>query len=608
MKNISFKLTSFLLLLSLSLAVSAKVSFQLIPRTNVISGTNFQITLRLNVEDESIGNVNMPTAPVLEGCRLLSGPNQTTSQRQTMIINGRESTYALIDLTCVYRAGEPGKVKIPPVSINVGGKTYTTNEGSFEILPPDSSTSPSGSSQGLSNGSSPQTNLGEYFVRVIFSKSSVYEQEGVIASTKLYRPANNRTGISLESVPRTPVYEGFLSQDLEANPEGQVENYNGKNYYTYELSRVLLFPQKSGTLKVTSGTYTLKIQEQVGIIRMHGFPTARYEEYTYTTPLTTGTINVKALPEPRPADFCGAVGQFSVTASLNPDILRTNESTTYKLTFKGTGNVKYLTVPTIEFPSTFDKYSTKTDVNVSVAGQTYSGSYSIDYPLVPQEVGQYEIPAQTFSYFNLANHKYEQISVQAINIDVKKGAPVAVGTEQKSVDASMKDILHIHTLPEIIEPVGSPIFKTWFYWLIWGIALLFLIIAIFVYRRNLKLAADVAGRKNARANRVATKRFKAASAFMKNHQDDKFYEELARALKGYISDKLSIAPSGLISSVISEKLKEYGVADPTIENVLYVLDECEMARFTPNKSESAMQELYQKASAAIKSIEDTKRS
>lgn len=585
----------------------AKVTFQLIPRQNVISGTNFQITFRLTVEDESLSNISMPQAPALEGCKFLSGPNQTTSQRFTQIINGRESSSAMIDLTCLYRAGDPGKVKIPPVTINIGGKAYTSGEGSFEILPPDANSN-SNSAQGNIGGSqsAPQANLSEYFVRVIFSKSSVYEQEGVIAITKLYRPANNRTGIRLEAVPRMPVYEGFLSDDLDANPEGQVENYNGKNYFTYELSRVLLFPQKSGTLKVTSGTYTLKIQEQVGYIQMHGFPTARYQEYTYTTPLTTGTINVKALPEPRPLDFCGAVGNFSVTANLTPEQLRTNESATYSLTFKGNGNVKYLTVPTVEFPSTFDKYSSKTDIRASVSGSTYTGSYTVDFPVVPQEVGEYTIPEQTFSYFDLSSQKYVQVSVPAFPVDVKRGATVAVASEQKEVDASMNDILHIKPLGETIVPVAQPVFSTWWYWLVWSLALLFIVIVFFVYRHQMKLAADVAGRRNARANRVANKRFKAAAAFMKSHQDEKFYDELARALKGYIGDKLGIAPSGLISDTIAEKLSAYGASQETVGSVLHVLDECEMARFTPTRSDGAMKDLYQTASAAVKSIEDVK--
>lgn len=594
-------------LLCMALGAYAKVSFQLVPRQNVISGSRFPISLRVTIENEDINDIPMPKAPELKGCRLLTGPNATTSQMQQTIINGKSSTYAVIDLVCIYLAGEPGKVTIPSVSLTIAGKTYRSGEGSFEILPPDKAPADRQPGAPAASGSGSATSAKDFFVRVIFSKSSVYEQEGIIAITKLYRPNDRKISIQLEAVPKTPVYEGFLSEDLDVNPEGQIENYNGKNYITYELSRVLLFPQKSGTLKVTSGTYTLRIQEQVGLIRMHAFATPRYEEYSYTTPLTTGTLAVKALPEPRPADFMGGVGHYTVSSSLTPDKLRTNESTTYSLTFKGTGNVKYLTIPTVIFPATFDKYTAKSDVKANISGSTYSGSYTAEFPLVPQEVGKYEIPEQTFSYFNLGSGRYERLTVPAFHVNVERGAAVATAVEQKVVDASMQDILHIHGFDgKSTDAASDTIFHKGWYWSLWAVIALALIGSTIVYRRHLKSAADITGRRVARANRVASKRFKAAAAFMKAHKDEQFYEELARALKGYIGDKLGIAPSGLISETIAERLTAYGAPAEAVNSVLGVLDECEMARFTPNRSDSAMHDLYNRASAAIKAIEDVK--
>lgn len=592
----------FFVLSLIACTAFAKVTFQLIPRQNVVSGENFQITFRLSVEDESAGNVSTPNAPEVTNCKLLSGPNRTTSQT-TQIINGNMSSKANIDFTCIYRAGDPGKASIPPVSISVGGKTYTTSTGSFEILPPDAKSQ--ANNQGASS-TGQRTSLSEYFVRVIFSKSSVYEQEGVIATTKLYRPASNQTSIRLSAVPRTPVYEGFLSEELEANPEAQLENFNGKNYYTYELSRVLLFPQKAGDLKVTSGTYTLDIREQVGVIRLRMFATPQYEDYSYTTPLASATIRVKSLPEPRPADFCGAVGNFTLTSALTPEHLRTNESATYSLTFKGTGNVKYLTEPTVDFPTTFDKYSPKTDIHANITGQTYSGTYTVDFPLVPQEVGKYEIPGQSFSFFDLSSQKYVQLNVAPIPVNVERGSAVAVVADQKQIDTSMNDILHIRPLSDFIEPMPSPVFSTWWFWTLWALGVIALIISVVVYKHQIKLNADVAGRRNARANKVAIKRFKTAASFMKKHQSEPFYEELAYAFKGYLGDKLRIPPSGLISNVISERLAQYGASPETIEEALNVLDVCEMARFTPSQSDAAMQDVYEKASSVIKTIEEIK--
>lgn len=586
----------------------AKVSFRTIPRQNVVAGQNFNITFRLSAEDEDVSGVSLPTPPAIPGCKLLSGPNVTTSM-STTIINGKRSSQEIYDLVCIYRAENKGKVTVPSVSINVKGATLRTEEISFEILPPDQSATAAsvpGQPAAANPGNASAPSGKDFFVRVIFSKSNLYEQEGVVAVTKLYRPNDRKFSLQLEAVPSMPVYEGFLSEELKANPEAQVENYNGKNYITYELARVLLFPQKSGTLKVTSGRYTLNIQEQTGYIRMHAFATPRYEEYSYTTPLTTATLNVKALPQPQPADFCGAVGNYTISSSLEPDQLRTNESATYSLTFKGTGNVKYLTMPSVNFPPTFDKYTARSDIKASVSGQTYTGSYTAEFPIVPQEQGTFEIPAQTFSYFDLSSQKYVQLTTQPYTCRVERGSAVATTVEQKKIDTEMQDIRHIRVAGSASRGASDPVFFRWWYWGLWGAVLLILLGSAFAYRKQLKLAADVVGRRNARANRVASKRFRAAASFMKSGKSEAFYEELARALKGYVGDKLGMQPSQLISDTIADRLREYGVPDATITTVIDVLNECEMARFTPSQSQSAMNELYNRASGAIKEIEDIK--
>lgn len=608
----SFRYIGILLACLIGLGIGtadAKVTFKAIPRQNVVEGQNFNITFRISAENEDVSGVSLPTPPNLKGCRLLSGPNVTSSQ-STTIINGKMSSQEIYDLVCIYRAESQGKVTVPSISITAKGATYRSEEITFEILPPDASSTPQGSTMPGASSQQPASSGPsgkDFFVRVSFSKASIYEQEGIIATTKLYRPNDRKFSLSLEAVPSMPVYEGFLSEELKASADPQVENYNGKNYVTYELAKVLLFPQKAGTLKVTSGTYTLRIQEQVGVIRMHAFATPRYDEYTYTTPLATASLTVNELPKPQPADFCGAVGNYSIDASLAPEQLRTNESATYTLTFKGTGNVKYLTMPTVSFPATFDKYTPRSDVKASISGQTFTGSYTAEFPIVPQEQGVFEIPAQTFSYFNLATKSYETLTTKPFTCKVERGTTVATTVEQKTIDTEMQDILHIHTLgAQPSKASDTPLFFSLWYWCIWiGLALA-LLVSVFVYRKRLQLAADVVGRRTARANRVASKRFKAAAAFMKADRSEAFYEELARALKGYVSDKLGIPPSQLISDTIADKLKAYGAQESTANDVIEVLNDCEMARFTPSQSQSAMNELYNRASKAIKEIEDIK--
>ena len=438
-------------------------------------------------------------------------------------------------------------------------------------------------------------------MRVSFSKSNVYEQEAVIATIKVY------TKLEIKSfrVVQQPEFEGFLSEELPVSQRVDLEHYNGQNYYAAELKKCLLYPQKSGTLTLNTGKYDVTVVHEEPVTQ--GFwVTMRPIEENVTTTSNAASLRVVPLPEPRPAGFSGAVGKFSVSTELNPEIMKTNEASTYSYIITGTGNIKYLKEPEIAFPSSFDAYTPKTDINAKFTGSNTSGTYRIDYPLVPQEVGRFEIPATEFIYFDPATKQYVTLDTRAYNVNVARGAAVAAVASQKLVDADMQDIRHIRTMPDVAARVAEPVFGSWWYWLCYGVVLLALVAVVIVYRRKLRLDADVTGRRLARANRVASKRFKAAAAFMKAHRDEQFYEELARALKGYIGDKLAIAPSQLISDTIVDKLTAYGASAETADSVVEVLNECEMARFTPSSSDAAMTEVYDRAVAAVKAIEDVK--
>jgi hypothetical protein len=610
-----FKYHIFLLALLIGFAASAKVTFEISPIQNVIAGRHFAIQYVLSAANEKdFNSVPSLSAPEIQGCQRLSDPQVSTSYQQS-IINGRSESAVKVIYTIHYTAGAKGKTSVPPISLTVGGKTFKTAKRDFEILPDtgnNSQQAQSGNSQAqrqqsaASQGTGQKVTANDLMVHISFSKANTYEQEAVIATIKLYVAYDRQFEIDGSSfrIIKQPIFEGFLSEDLPTANTSKVENYNGSNYETVELKKVLLFPQKAGQLRVQSGEYEISIVEFERVRTMFGYQRRQIPGKITTRP-NTASLQVIALPEPKPANFHGAVGNYTISAELTPDIVKTNEAATYSLIVKGTGNVKYLTEPEIAFPSSFDKYTAKTDINAKFNGTTYAGTYRIDYPFVAQEVGKFDIPAYTFTYFNPSTKKYETLETRAFNINVARGAAVSTVGAQKQVQA-MNDILHIHTLPANPSAIGKPVFNSTIYRLLYLAIALALAIIVFAYRRHAKKLADVTGRRLARANRVATRRFKVASKYMKAHDNEHFYEELARALKGYIGDKLGIAPSQLISDTIMEKLTIYGASEETATAVIDVLNDCEMARFTPSQSDEAMNDIYNRASSAIKAIEDVK--
>lgn len=338
------------------------------------------------------------------------------------------------------------------------------------------------------------------------------------------------------------------------------------------------------------------------------FQTRRPVEQQVVTQSNTATVNVIALPEPRPASFNGAVGDFSASVSMTPTELKTNEAASYIFNVKGSGNIKYLKAPTLDLPAGIDQYTPKTDIDAHFNGTTMGGTYKVTYTLVPQQPGNFEIPASEFTYFNPTTKKYTSIPLDGFNIKVAQGASTSAVAEQTAIQKGMTDILHIRPSdPQNQVREHEFTFRTSWYIALYALTVLSFIIVLIVYRRQLKLNADITGRKRARANKEATKRLKEARKKMDKGDWDAFHEALNGALWGYLSNKLGIPASGLVRDNIAEKLRDYGVDESTITDIISILDECEMARFTPQHDNAEMSDLYNKAAEAIKQIEDTKR-
>lgn len=604
-KRFIFLLTIALLAIA---AVAQQTSFSLVPPRNVVQGRNFALTFRL-----ADGEGNPPAAPELKGCTLLYGPAMSTMQ-STQIVNGRMSTSSSIDFSFTYRADTPGTVDVPEVSISSGGKTLRSRAASFQILPSDQ---PQGQQSGQPGQRQParvddpstqtpgSVSPSDLLVRVSFSKNSVYEQEPVVATIKVY----TKYDISSFLTTTQPAFEGFLCEELPVNLETSIEHYNGQNYHTAVLKRLLLYPQKAGKLSVNSGKYDVTIV-QYETVNMGFFRTQRPVEKEITTSSNATSLTVKPLPEPKPAGFNGAVGTFSVSTTLEPELMRTNEASVYSYIVKGRGNIKYLSEPIVLFPAGIDAYTPKTDIDASIVagGTNMSGTYRTDFTIVPQEVGNFTIEGVPFVYFDPESGSYHTVEVADTPIKVLRGNSAVAAPQQTAIDNVINDIRHIRPI-ESESRTNTPdyVFGKLLYWLAYVLVVVLFILLAVIYRRNIRLKADVTGRKLAKAGRVATRRLREARAAMTAHRNDEFYATLAKALWGYISDKLSIAPSELTRNNVADKLEAYGLSTADTDKVLKVLDECEMARFTPAHSDAEVATLYEQAEAAVKSIEDVKK-
>ena len=583
---------------------AASVSFRVEAPSQVIEGNKFSITYVLENSPEYPQNIEIKEIP---NCRFLFGPAimQSSSDITT---NGKRRHSSSVRYTYTYRAEKQGTVKISAANAIVGGKTLSTRPVSLEILPPDrSATNTSGNrTQSVqvydidTQTADKPIGHNDVFVRIVLSKPSAYVQEGVLCSIKLY----SKYQISKFLTNVQPSYNGFMAQEVPVQLQGKFENVNGENYYSYVVKQSVLFPQQSGQLKISSGSYELTVVQFETINTAFGRMRSPVEK-TIKLQSNSASLDVRELPTPRPADFTGAVGNFKVSCVLPENQVRTNEASSVKIVLSGSGNLKGLTMPKFNFPSQFDMYDPQTVVSANPSGSTLTGKVEAEYTFVPQSVGTFKIEGTSFSYFNPASEKYEHVNIEGFNLNVAKGtASNAVRYNHEP----MRDILPIYTGEMHLSKDVAYILGGWHNVLFYVVLSVVFLFVAFLYRRTLKLRANEMLMKKKGANKVANKRLKRAKRFMQKGLSDQFYEEMLTALWGYFSDKLSIPVSELNRDNISKELTNYGMYEVDIDRIIRILDECEFARYAQSAAMAgiSMDKVFAEAVEAIGTVENTK--
>ena len=591
----------YLTLLVCATALQAQVNFTVKPPSRVYEGQRFPVTFRLTNADGSDLKVSQ-----INGCSLLYGPSVSQSQSY-QVVNGKASSTSATEYTYYYKADKAGTFTIPAASIVADGKHLSTKAVSFTVHSIQDANTPASQrpvdvDDVDTQAAGRRVNSDDVFVRIILSKSSAYEQEAIGCTIKLY----TKYSISSFLPTRQPAFDGFLIQEVDVQPSlNQMETYNGQNYMTAVLKKCIIFPQKSGKLTINSGNYDISVV-QYDNVNMGMFQVRQPKEAKIKVNSNSASINILPLPQPQPDGFTGAVGTFNIDSRLVGNSFRTNDPATLIYTISGTGNIKYVKEPVIDFPTEFEQYTPKSDIDAEVQGNDVTGRMTVEYTFVPQSVGDFTIGSNKFVYFNPQTKQYVTLNTPSYPIKVAKGVSAPVTTDQKDVENKNSDIRHIYLGDK--NPMKQHhlvVFESW-YWILY-IGLLIVAGAVLaINRRNARLNADVTGRRTAKASKVARRRLKAAEGFMKSGDSDKFYEEMLRAIWGYLSDKLSMPVSQLSRDNISATLASKGYSEENANAIVTVLDDCEMARYTPDSS-SHMDSVYERGVNAINKLESNKK-
>ena len=594
-------LSPFVLVVMMPLLTLAQTTFSVKVPTIVGVGEPFRVEFIANGVIESF------EAPSFEGFNIIAGPS-TSRGTDIKYVNGELSKTITHTYTFVVVAEKKGNSKIGAASATIDGSVYNTRSTPIEVAVDrsnggSSQSSSSSSGQSGQSGQSRQTRQpssqiqkDDIILRAEPSRSTVYKGEPVLVALKLY----TRAQVSNLTSFRPATFNGFWQQEVPMVPKEMVRaTLNGKIYETTTLKEFLLFPQKSGKLKIESMDISLiavVINENAGggggsLFDSFFGGMSSYINVEKEAKSAPVTINVKELPSGAPASFNGAVGEFTMSAKLNENKMSANASGSINLTVSGSGNLPLISTPDIELPGAFELYPSKTKDNYKVVGSNVKGSKRFDYPFIARSEGEFTLPPVKFTYFSTSKKQYVTLSSADFNLDVLKditggdvGANVINGVSKKELKILGKDIHFIKIGDSDLSPKGDFIIGSLGYLLALFITVILFVISLFYLNKRIKELRDTVRVKSKKANKVARTRLKAAKRYMGDNMDNEFYSEMLRALSGYISDKLNIEVAKLSKEYIKEQLELKNVVSADIDQLLNTISNCEFAQYAPSAS------------------------
>jgi hypothetical protein len=569
---------------------------------NVVrQGQQFRLVYTVNTRIDDF------QAPRVESFSVLAGPSKSTSTNIS-IINGKMTRQYTLKFTYILRANETGKFSISPAKVEKDGKIYQSDPVDIEVI---KSSGGAQTQKSDKNESAQSHNVDvdneDLFVRVFLNKQNVRRQEPVVATIKIYTKLNLS---GFENV-KFPDFDGFYKYEIETPPLRQLqeENINGQIYGTGVLKKFLLFPQKAKKITIDPFEVDCIVQKKSNSRSQSIFDDFFGSYRNVKIPLSSKpvTLDVKSLPGSKPNNFTGGVGDFTISASLDKNKVKTNESVNLNIEISGEGNLKIMDVPEVDFPPDLETYEPKIENNIDISASGAKGNKKIEYLIIPRHEGEFRVPPVSFSYFDLSENKYKTLSAGPFNLNVTKGDGDTTATvtsfSKKDISVIDSDIRFIKTEKFKLKEKGKFIFGSLFFFLVYGVSVAAFILILLIRRKKIRENSDIELLKNKKANKFAKKRLKVASRYLKENEKDRFYEETLKALWGYLSDKLSIPVAELSREKADEKLEEKGIEQDIRSQFLQLLDDCEFARYAPSASEERMDRLYKHAVEIISKLQ-----
>ncbi len=562
------RIGSFLFIALTSILSAQQLNFEAtVDRTTV--GLNETFTLEVTASGEDIGTVPRPELPTMTDLDVL-GQSQSQSTNISFI-NGKMSKQVAITFVYTLRPKKMGKTTIGSCQLKYKNQTYQTQPIDIEVVQGGSQTQP-GPGPGPQPGPAPANiSAGDnLFISAVASRTSMYVGEQTNVEYTLY------SAYSIDDIGnwRMPSFGGFWSEKIYELDRitSQRTVRNGKTYLTAVLKRTALFPISAGDLRIDPMTVTVVVVQRDFF---DFFGSGRQVPVT-SNPLT---INVRSLPEPKPQDYTGGVGQFTITAAMDRDSSISSEPIKLTVRVAGRGNIRLIEKPALPSINGLRILAPEVKDGVNITGDAIEGWKEFTFPIIPQTDGEYLVPAITMSFFNPRTAKYETVRTRELRFWAIKTSPSVAVSDASGLKILGTDIRYIKPDARKIPGrwAGSPAGLAFIY----PLGLLGLALSFWLRRHRVRIATDHSYARRLRSSRLVRKRLAEAETKLKRGKQQDFYCALSQAIIGYTGDRFNIETQAMTKDQFQSELARNDVPVEVIDKLLEILGQCDIARFSP---------------------------
>ena len=550
-------------------------------------GLNERVKIEFTVDKD--GDNFIP--PKFDNFRVVGGPSQSI---RNSWINGKKSyskTYSYF-LSPI----EKGSFEIGQASIEVDDEIYKTLPVRVTVT----------SAVDIPTDPNDPNYLADKNIHLVaeVSNKNPFLNEAISVSYKLY--VSPDTGVNNWRELEAPRYADFWSNNIDIKSLNvQNGTFKGKPYRYVVLRRTLLYPQKTGELKIEP--LTLDISVQVPSNRRDFFGNLISSSVNKTVSSGSSIIDVKSLPiDNKPKDFSGAVGSFSFEIKSDKKELLTDEAFQLSLIVSGDGNFNLFEDPKISLPNSLEVYEPEKISNISVRARGIKGNINNKYTVVPINPGKYTIPETKFSFFNPVSAEYKTIYSDPIFIDVDGAYNSSSGSSDISeknrtnkIQLLENQFSSFKTKTKFSNVNDSIFFNSNYYWILFIMPFIICLIIII----SSKILRNYKSKKvdELKVARILTNKLLVDSKALIGNKE-KFYESIDKALTTYLKTKLNLKNSEFKNEIINIKLQEMNLDKESIGLLFEILENCQLARYTPLNID-AMSDDYRKANQFIEQFE-----